>query len=87
MASKAEPVTVGGASATGAVAGSRRHAARLVLALALLFLSTAAAQAQYLRAQVASYSTSSAAFVDVPGGSLVVRPANAAEVWCLTPTL
>lgn len=39
------------------------------------------ARAQYLKTTVVSASTSSTAFVDVSGGSLVFTPASLTEVW------
>ena len=57
-----------------------RTAAALVGGLGLLALS-GLAEAQYVRATAGSFSTSSATFTDVPGGSLSFAPASLTDAW------
>jgi hypothetical protein len=41
------------------------------------------AEAQFLRATVSSYSTSSTTFTNVPGGTLSITPGSTSEVWVI----
>ena len=52
------------------------------LLLSLLSLGTSA-EAQYIKTNVASFSTSSTTFTNVTGGTLTFTPSNSSDIWIL----
>ena len=52
------------------------------LLLSLLSLATSA-EAQYVKTNVASFSTSSTTFTNVTGGTLTFTPSNSSDIWIL----